>query len=267
MSSSEAFIVKAEDEPVQKRQRVDDSSSSSASVSSSSSSAASSSSSSSSSPTSSSSSFSASQLPAASTTSSSVQLDSYSPPPTATRPTTTAPKWVSDIPTFLQSMHQYEPTIPDEVVQYLLERSGCIVKDAKLLRAVSFAAQHFLFELLYDCAQLRNVRLSHARYLAQSGMTVASRMKTEYERENELNMSDLSAALKLHGINIFKPDYYADNLWAGGVTSFVPTTTTTNTTSATPNATSSSSSSHESSRTSSKSSSSSSSSKSKDKRK
>ena len=69
-----------------------------------------------------------------------------------------APSWISEVPQFLEAIQQHEPTIPDEVVQYLLERSGCNCTDSKLVRLVSIATQHFLDDVMRDARQFQKLR-------------------------------------------------------------------------------------------------------------
>jgi hypothetical protein len=44
----------------------------------------------------------------------------------------TAENTATAAPRFVEAMREYEPTIPDEVVTYLLEKAGCNCSDLKV---------------------------------------------------------------------------------------------------------------------------------------
>ena len=128
---------------------------------------------------------------------------SPSPPPSTSQP---APPWMAEVPSFLESLAAPggaggdEPTIPDEVVSHLLDRSGANLSDPSLVRLVGLATQHFLYDLLTDARQIQRLRT-----------------KDKKEHTAELMLGDLAMALQQQGISIAKPEFIADNVFAGGM--------------------------------------------------
>eukprot|EP00823_Brevimastigomonas_motovehiculus_P002028 TRINITY_DN131_c0_g1_i1.p1 TRINITY_DN131_c0_g1~~TRINITY_DN131_c0_g1_i1.p1 ORF type:complete len:133 (+),score=44.76 TRINITY_DN131_c0_g1_i1:117-515(+) len=99
------------------------------------------------------------------------------------------------LPQLLEAMKDYEPTIPDEIIGYFLQKSGCSCADPKLKRLIALATQKFIFEVAYDASQQR---------MLQAGKKEKNKLV--------LTMSDLSHSLSQHGIHVTKPEYFADNL-------------------------------------------------------
>lgn len=134
---------------------------------------------------------------------SSAPLSSASPsPPPSSSPS--APPWMSEVPSFLASLSAPgsadEPTLPDEVVAHLLDRAGANIADPALVRLVGLATQHFLYEVLTDARQIQRLRT-----------------KDRKDHTAELLQTDLAMALQQQGISIAKPDFIADNVFAGGM--------------------------------------------------
>eukprot|EP01089_Gocevia_fonbrunei_P014884 TRINITY_DN4209_c0_g1_i1.p1 TRINITY_DN4209_c0_g1~~TRINITY_DN4209_c0_g1_i1.p1 ORF type:complete len:101 (-),score=18.63 TRINITY_DN4209_c0_g1_i1:1-303(-) len=55
-----------------------------------------------------------------------------------------------NIEDFLSSMEDYVPTIPDECVEYYLNKTGFMCSDVKVKRVVSLAAQKFISDVAND---------------------------------------------------------------------------------------------------------------------
>jgi len=98
------------------------------------------------------------------------------------------------VPKFLETMKEYQPTIPPEVVSYYLDKSGCNCSDPKLKRVIALATQKFIFNVVHDAKRFNDLR----------------REKTT-RKTAVLKMEDLASSLEEHGINIVKPEYFADN--------------------------------------------------------
>jgi len=139
------------------------------------------------------------------------------------------PAWVRSLPTLLDAVEEHEPTIPDEIVQYLLERSGCKCNDPKIYRLVSLATQQFLYEVLHDARLFQKLRSKEAAALAKlqgsssgtgtsTSSTAAggsSQRSKDASSSSELHFADLSSALSLHGMPLAKASYIADSVHAG----------------------------------------------------
>jgi len=145
-----------------------------------------------------------------------------------------------DYEEFINSLDDYVPIIPDEVINYYLNRTGFSCTDDKMKRLISLATQKFISDVTNDSLQYCKIRL-------QGG----SREKVKgKEKTLVLSLEDLSPALKEYGIDIRKPDYFAENIpqeltttTTGGASSLLSntnaTTTSTTTTSTTSTSTTS----------------------------
>jgi len=100
-----------------------------------------------------------------------------------------------EIEDFLSSLEDYVPTIPDEVVQYYLNRTGFICNDIRVKRLIALAAQKFISDIANDALQYCKIRQSNA---------------LKKDKRLTLTMEDLAQSGKEYGINIKKPEYYAD---------------------------------------------------------
>ncbi|KAF9617524.1 hypothetical protein IFM89_036728 [Coptis chinensis] len=54
---------------------------------------------------------------------------------------------------FLASLMDYTPTIPDELVEHYVAKSGLQCPDARLIRLVAVATQKFIAEITTDALQ------------------------------------------------------------------------------------------------------------------
>ncbi|XP_039141375.1 transcription initiation factor TFIID subunit 10 [Dioscorea cayenensis subsp. rotundata] len=103
---------------------------------------------------------------------------------------------------FLSSLMDYTPTIPDELVEHYLARSGFQCPDLRLTRLVAVASQKFITDVASDALQHCKARLS---------APVKDKSKQPKEKRLILTMDDLSKALREHGVNVKHQEYFADN--------------------------------------------------------
>eukprot|EP00049_Salpingoeca_infusionum_P002257 m.55226 g.55226 ORF g.55226 m.55226 type:complete len:147 (-) comp11471_c1_seq2:1683-2123(-) len=96
----------------------------------------------------------------------------------------------------LTTLDQFQPTIPDEVIQYYLRTAGFEPSDPKVLRIVSLATQKFVADVAQDAFQISQQRTSTGK-------------KQQRERHKVLQVQDLSQALNERNINVVKPPYYS----------------------------------------------------------
>ncbi|KAK5576043.1 hypothetical protein RB653_007181 [Dictyostelium firmibasis] len=106
-----------------------------------------------------------------------------------------------DYEEFINSLEDYVPTIPDEVVTYYLNKTGFSCTDHRIKRLISLATQKFISDVASDSLQFCKIRLQGT-----------SREKTRKDKALVLTTDDLSQALREYGINIRKPEYFAENI-------------------------------------------------------
>ncbi|XP_015696891.2 transcription initiation factor TFIID subunit 10 [Oryza brachyantha] len=108
---------------------------------------------------------------------------------------------------FLSSLMDYTPTIPDELVEHYLGRSGFHCPDLRLTRLVAVATQKFISDIASDSLQHCKARVA--------APIKDNKSKQPKDRRLVLTMDDLSKALQEHGVNLKHPEYFADSPSAG----------------------------------------------------
>ncbi|KAL5782936.1 hypothetical protein ACOSP7_007965 [Xanthoceras sorbifolium] len=104
---------------------------------------------------------------------------------------------------FLASLMDYTPTIPDELVEHYLAKSGFQCPDVRLTRLVAVATQKFVAEVASDALQQCKAR--------QSAVVKDKREKQQKDKRLILTMEDLSKALREQGVNVKHQEYFADS--------------------------------------------------------
>ncbi|KAJ4707723.1 Transcription initiation factor TFIID subunit 10 [Melia azedarach] len=104
---------------------------------------------------------------------------------------------------FLASLMDYTPTIPDELVEHYLAKSGFQCPDVRLIRLVAVATQKFIAEVASDSLQQCKAR--------QAAVVKDKRDKQQKDKRLILTMEDLSKALREYGVNVKHQEYFADN--------------------------------------------------------
>ncbi|XP_058221896.1 transcription initiation factor TFIID subunit 10 isoform X1 [Rhododendron vialii] len=87
---------------------------------------------------------------------------------------------------FLASLMDYTPTIPDELVEHYLAKSGFQCPDVRLIRLVAVATQKFIAEVANDALQ-------HCKSRQTS---IIKDKKQQKDKRSILTMEDLSKALR-----------------------------------------------------------------------
>lgn len=108
---------------------------------------------------------------------------------------------------FLASLVDYTPTIPDELVEHYLAKSGFQCPDVRLIRLVAVATQKFVTEVASDALQQCKAR--------QSAVVKDKRDKQQKDKRLILTMEDLSKALREYGVNVKHQEYFADSPSSG----------------------------------------------------
>lgn len=103
----------------------------------------------------------------------------------------------------LTMLEDYQPTVPEELTQHYMCRSGEECSDPKLTRLVSLAGQRFIAKILHETLQL-------AKKSAEGQSRAAGQSKRDRSKREKLVLttSDLTAALEEHGINAKKALYH-----------------------------------------------------------
>eukprot|EP01112_Ceratiomyxa_fruticulosa_P010531 TRINITY_DN2792_c0_g4_i1.p1 TRINITY_DN2792_c0_g4~~TRINITY_DN2792_c0_g4_i1.p1 ORF type:complete len:135 (+),score=36.78 TRINITY_DN2792_c0_g4_i1:66-470(+) len=112
------------------------------------------------------------------------------------------PKEIVDIEDFLLLMEEYQPTIPDEVTAYYLNRTGFNCDDIRVKRMVALAAQKFISDIANDALQYCKMRQSQQK----------SHSKEKGDKKLILTIEDLQQSLSEYGISIKKPEYFTDRV-------------------------------------------------------
>ncbi|GMI81540.1 TBP-ASSOCIATED FACTOR 10, SALT TOLERANCE DURING GERMINATION 1, TBP-associated factor II 15 [Hibiscus trionum] len=114
---------------------------------------------------------------------------------------------------FLASLMDYTPSIPDELVEHCLAKSGFQCPDVRLIRLVAVASQKFVAEVASDSLQHCKAR--------QAAGAKDKRDKQPKDKRLILTMDDLSKSLRevghfesidfVYGVNVKQQEYFADN--------------------------------------------------------
>ncbi|CAI9289613.1 unnamed protein product [Lactuca saligna] len=109
---------------------------------------------------------------------------------------------------FLASLTDYTPTIPDELVEHYLAKSGFHVQmfDCRI-RLVAVATQKFVSEIATEALQQCKAR--------PAPVVRDKKDKQQKDKRLIMNMDDLSKALQEYGINAKHQEYFADSSSAG----------------------------------------------------
>eukprot|EP01104_Vermistella_antarctica_P005678 TRINITY_DN1620_c0_g1_i2.p1 TRINITY_DN1620_c0_g1~~TRINITY_DN1620_c0_g1_i2.p1 ORF type:complete len:159 (+),score=39.53 TRINITY_DN1620_c0_g1_i2:253-729(+) len=108
---------------------------------------------------------------------------------------------------FLEYMEEYTPTIPDEVIDYYLQKSGYQSPDITTKHVIALATQKFVTEVATDAFQYAKLRQQAA---TRASTASGNSKKAKPPARLVLTMDDLSHALNEYGVSITKPPYYAD---------------------------------------------------------
>eukprot|EP00727_Mastigamoeba_balamuthi_P005287 m51a1_g14757 putative transcription initiation factor tfiid subunit 10 (115) ;mRNA; r:337248-337784 len=104
---------------------------------------------------------------------------------------------VQEVEKFVASLDDWTPTIPDEVVDYFLSRSGFQCSDKRIRRVISLAAERFISEVANDALQT-----CKQRQPAQRG--------PQTKRKLVMTMEDLACVLRDLGVDVRKPEFWLD---------------------------------------------------------
>ncbi|KAA3458088.1 transcription initiation factor TFIID subunit 10-like [Gossypium australe] len=126
---------------------------------------------------------------------------------------------------FLASLMDYAPTIPDELVEHYLAKSGFQCPDVRLVRLVAVATQKFVAEVASDALQhckarqaavVKDKREKQQKviYLCLLSFLISFGLSDpllEQDKRLILTMDDLSKSLREYGVNVKHQEYFADS--------------------------------------------------------
>ncbi|KAG8487797.1 hypothetical protein CXB51_018775 [Gossypium anomalum] len=126
---------------------------------------------------------------------------------------------------FLASLMDYAPTIPDELVEHYLAKSGFQCPDVRLIRLVAVATQKFVAEVASDALQhckarqaavVKDKREKQQKviYLCLLSFRISFGLSDpllEQDKRLILTMDDLSKSLREYGVNVKHQEYFADS--------------------------------------------------------
>jgi hypothetical protein len=113
------------------------------------------------------------------------QPQSTAPPETRQRPDMARkPDWGEELNEFLTALDAYNPTFPEATAAFHLEKSGLAVKDERIPKLVSLAADRLLSEIIHEAKQISILRQQSVRS-----------QKRKLEMSETLEMVDVEASL------------------------------------------------------------------------
>lgn len=92
--------------------------------------------------------------------------------------------WSDDLNDFLSALDSYNPTVPEAVTTYCLEKSGMSVKDPRIAKLISLAADKLLSEVVYEAKQVSILR-----------QQAVKNQKRKAEMDDTLEQVDLETSL------------------------------------------------------------------------
>lgn len=97
--------------------------------------------------------------------------------------------WSEDLNDFLAAIDAYNPTVPDAVSTFYLEKSGLAVKDPRIAKLASLAADKLVSEIIHEAKQVSILR-----------QQAVKSQKRRAEMDETLEHTDLEASLAQYKI-------------------------------------------------------------------
>lgn len=72
--------------------------------------------------------------------------------------------WSDELCDFLSAIDTYNPTMPEAVSKYYLEKSGVNIKDERIPKLVSLAADYLLTDIIHESKQISLLRQQSSKY-------------------------------------------------------------------------------------------------------
>jgi hypothetical protein len=68
---------------------------------------------------------------------------------------------MSNLNDFIGALDTYEPTIPDAVAKFYMQKSGVEASDHRMVKLIALATDHFLARTIHEARQLSLLRTQH----------------------------------------------------------------------------------------------------------
>ena len=110
-------------------------------------------------------------------------------------------KHMSKVSSFLGNLEEYNPTVPEAVTLFYMNKAGTEVGDPRMVKLVALAADHFLAKTIHESRQICLLRQESA---TSSGGKSRKRKMQEISgtTEDTFQEQDLDAALIAAGIRV-----------------------------------------------------------------
>jgi len=72
--------------------------------------------------------------------------------------------WSDELCEFLSAIDTYNPTMPEAVSKYYLEKSGVNIKDERIPKLVSLASDFLLSDIIHEAKQISLLRQQSSKY-------------------------------------------------------------------------------------------------------
>lgn len=109
-----------------------------------------------------------------------------------------------DLMELITSLDEFQPTVPEELVQHFAKECGCEFEDPKLLRLLCLATQKFVNGVLMEALQVARMRDSIPfNRLKELGYNPRDKRRV-------LTLDDLVKALRECGVMVPWVPYYLD---------------------------------------------------------
>ena len=108
-------------------------------------------------------------------------------------------KHMSKVSSFLSDLEEYNPTVPEAVTLYYMNKAGTEAADSRMVKLMSLAADHFLAKTIYESRQiclLRQENSSGGRNRKRKMQEIAGTTEDTFQEQ------DLDAALQAIGIRV-----------------------------------------------------------------
>ncbi|XP_073221744.1 transcription initiation factor TFIID subunit 10 isoform X3 [Cicer arietinum] len=109
---------------------------------------------------------------------------------------------------FLASLIDYTPTIPDELVEHYLAKSGFQCPDVRLWDQIGSCCHSEI--CCRNCRRCSPVNCRHSK-ARQASIPKDKRDRQQKDKRLVLTMEDLSKALREYGVNLRHQEYFADS--------------------------------------------------------
>lgn len=97
-----------------------------------------------------------------------------------------------------EELENFNPLIPDVVIDYLIEKNGVDINDPKVKKLISLLAQKFIVDVSTSAFQFHKINQKAAQ----------KDKRLSREKKITLQMADLELALEEVGIDVRRPPYF-----------------------------------------------------------